>query len=396
MNEKQISQLLFKQLEGIITGEEKLQLENWVAANPANRELFNELNNEDSLSAAISEYHPGSWIEAKERIWSKIKDQATMSKQAPVIPLQRRSFFKVSVAASIILALGIGSYFIFFNKGKQNEIVKTTTDPVPNDVIAPTATKAMITLANGKKILLDSLTSGTLATQGNVNVVKTTDGQIVYNGSATAILYNTLFNPRGSKVQPLTLSDGTKVWLNSESSIRFPTAFAGNERNVEITGEAYFEVTKDVTKKFIVSGNGVTTEVLGTHFNVNTYTDESSIKVTLLEGSVKVTKGASSGLLKPGQQAQVSSGIKVITSVNVDAVMAWKNGYFNFVNADIKEILRQAARWYNLEVVYDGNVTDDRYKGKIDRDSKLSELLKILELNKVKFKIEGNRLVVMK
>ncbi len=321
-------------------------------------------------------------------------------------PVRRERTFplrRIAVAASIILAIGIGSYFIFFNKGKQNEIVKTTTNPVPNDVTAPTATKAMITLADGRKVSLDSLASGTLATQGNVNVVKTVDGQIFYNGSSAVVEYNVIFNPRGSKVQPLTLSDGTKVWLNSESSLRFPTAFIGNERNVEITGEAYFEVAPSISplgggkkKPFIVSGNGVTTEVLGTHFNVNTYADESSIKVTLLEGSVKVTKGNAFGLLKPGQQAQVATEIKVVSGVNVDEVMAWKNGRFAYNNSDLETIMRQMARWYNVEVVYKEKITD-RYTVTTTRDVPVSELFKYIEMSGgVHFKIEDRKITVMK
>jgi len=311
-------------------------------------------------------------------------------------PKVRRIFSwrRVAVAASIMLALGIGSYFIFFNKGKQNEIVKTN-NTVPHDVTAPKGTKAMITLANGQKVLLDSLTSGTLAIQGSVNVVKTADGQIVYNGSATEVEYNTMFNPRGSRVVPLTLSDGTKVWLNSESSLRFPTAFAGNERGVEITGEAYFEVAKDATKKFIISGNGVTTEVLGTHFNVNTYTDESSIKVTLLEGSVKVTKGALTGLLKPGQQAQIGSEVKIVTSVDVDEVMAWKNGRFQFNKASLQEVMRQIARWYDVEISYEGKIAPQQFGGKMQRDLNLSEVLDGLAKSQVHFRIEGRKVVVM-
>ncbi len=390
MNEKKISQLLFKQLEGIITEEEKLQLDNWIAANPANRELFYELTNEDLLSAAITEGHPDNRHQAKERIWTKIKLQSF--KPSPVVPLHRRSFFKVAVAASIFLVLGLGSYFIYLNKGSEKPpIVKA---PETHDVKAPQSTRAMITLANGQRVLLDSLTSGTLAKQGNVNVLKTTDGQIVYNGSANTIEYNTLFNPRGSKVQPLTLNDGTKIWLNSESSIRFPTAFTGNERNVEITGEAYFEVTKDAAKKFIVAGNGVTTEVLGTHFNVNTYADESAMKVTLLEGSVKVVKGTAINILKPGQQAQIGNDIKIISAVDIDEVMAWKNGRFQFNKASLQEVMRQIARWYDVEIVYEGKIAPQQFGGKMQRDLKLSEVLDGLAKSQVHFRIEGKKVVV--
>jgi len=303
---------------------------------------------------------------------------------------------RVAVAASIIVMLGLGTYFLFFQKSKLQKDIASTRDSLPDDIAAPKNNKAMITLADGRKVALDSLVNGTLVVQGHVKVVKTADGQIVYNGSADAIEYNTLFNPRGSKVQPLTLSDGTRVWLNSESSIRFPTAFAGAERNVEITGEAYLEVTKDATKKFIVAASGVTTEVLGTHFNVNTYSDEGRIKITLLEGSVKVTKGASVSFLQPGQQAQVRTDVKVLSQVNIPEVMAWKNGVFIMNKADIGTIMRQVARWYDAEIVYENGIPEGTITGEVPRILHLSEVLKVYEHSGVHFKIEGKKIVVMK
>lgn len=313
----------------------------------------------------------------------------------PARVLFMKSWKRIAVAASIILVLGVGSYFAFFNKpASQNQVVKTP-DAKPDDVRAPMGTKAMITLANGQQVSLDSIKSGTLATEGEVNVIKTAEDQIVYNGSSTEVAYNTLFNPRGSKVVSLTLNDGTKVWLNSESSLRYPTSFTGNERTVEITGEAYFEVVKDATKKFIVTGNGVITEVLGTHFNVNTYRDENNIKVTLLEGSVKVTKGTSTGLLKPGQQAQVNSEVKVVSGVNVETATAWRNGLFSFDRADIQTVMRQIGRWYDIEVVYKGRVTDDVFGGDIQRGLPLSKVLDFLQKSQVHFVLEGRKLIVL-
>ena len=313
-----------------------------------------------------------------------------------VIPVQkskvlRINWRRVAVAASVILMLGISSYFILFNRNKQNEIVKTE---LPANVEAPKGTKAMITLADGRTVALDSLTNGTLAVQGNVNVIKTADGQIVYNGSASAVEYNTLFNPRGSQVQSLTLSDGTKVWLNSESSIKYPTAFAGNERRVEITGEAYFEVVHDATKAFYVIKDDVTVQVLGTHFNVNAYSDENSIKVTLLEGAVKVSKDAAIGLLKPGQQAQVRSDIKIVNAVDLNAVMAWKNGYFIFNNTDVKVLMQQIARWYDVEVEYESRVPTLRFGGEVPRNTNLSEVMEILKTSGVRFTIEGRKVTI--
>jgi ferric-dicitrate binding protein FerR (iron transport regulator) len=225
-------------------------------------------------------------------------------------------------------------------------------------------------------------------------VVKTGGGQIIYNGTATEAIYNTLVNPRGSKVVSLTLSDGTKAWLNSESSLRYPIAFVGSERNVEITGEAYFEVAKDPTRKFVVAGNGVKTEVLGTHFNVNTYTDENAVKITLLEGAVKISKAGSAEMLKPGQQAQVTAIIKVVDGIDTDAVMAWKNGFFHFGNTSIQELMKQLARWYDIDIVYKGEIPQRAFGGEISREANLSQVLKILNESKVRCRLEGTRLII--
>lgn len=335
----------------------------------------------------------------RQRILEKIdialnRDIALVSPETA--KLQRMIYWKrVAVAASVILVIGMGSYFLFFNHLQQDQIAKTN---IPQDVKAPTTNRAMITLSNGKKIILDSAGNGTLAKQGNVSVIKTDDGKIAYQSTDhsphSIVEYNTLFNPRGSKVVNLTLSDGTRVWLNSESSLKYPVAFNGNERKVEITGEAYFEVAHDARKKFIVDANGVNTEVLGTHFNVNAYNDEASTKVTLMEGSVKVSKGSSINFLKPGQQADVSSEVKVINGVDVDEVMAWKEGYFHFENSDLKTILGQFARWYDIEIVYEGSVTNRKFFGIVKRSNTLTKVLEMLRDNNIDFKIEGKRLIV--
>jgi len=315
-------------------------------------------------------------------------------RQKPVI---RLSWKRWAVAASIIFMVGVAGYFLLFNKtGKEDEIVKTT-EPV-KDVEAPKGTMAMITLANGRKVLLDSLTSGTLATQGNVNVRKTADGQIIYDGSSAEAVFNTLFNPRGSKVVVLTLSDGTKVWLNNESSIRYPVAFAGNERKVEITGEAYFEVAKNAKMPFRVKINNSTeVEVLGTHFNINAYADEASINTTLLEGSVRVTTNKKVQFLSPGQQARVNANaIRLITDADVAQAVAWKDGSFSFTDADLPTVMRQLARWYDLEVKYEGPVSGKEFNGEIGKTLTLNQVLHVLAKTHVNYRIEsGNKITII-
>ena len=212
-------------------------------------------------------------------------------------------------------------------------------------------------------------------------------------------VYNTITTANGNQYQ-LILSDGSRVWLNAASSIRFPTSFSGYERKVEITGEAYFEVAKNAAKPFKVdfknkAGEKDEIEVLGTHFNVNTYTDEPEMKTTLLEGSVKITAANKMQMLAPGQQARLTiNGIELKKNVDLDQVMAWKNGYFLFDNTDIYTLMRQISRWYNIEVIYEPNVKNDVFFGEIERKAELNEVLKILEVGDLHFKLNGHKLTV--
>ncbi|HET6996597.1 MAG TPA: FecR domain-containing protein, partial [Chitinophagaceae bacterium] len=243
------------------------------------------------------------------------------------------------------------------------------------------------------------------ATENNVNLIKKADCEIVYDDSRltahdSPLTYNTLTNPRGSKVIDMTLSDGSKVWLNAGSSVKYPVTFIGKDRKVEITGEAYFEVTHDPGRPFVVSKGLISVTVLGTHFNVNAYDDEADIKVTLLEGSVKVSELTThhSQLIKPGEQgiAMNNGELTVKNDVDMEQVMAWKNGRFQFNEADLQTVLRQVARWYDVEIVYEGDVPTRQFGGKMQKELNLSEILKILEKNNVHFRIDGKKLIVLK
>jgi ferric-dicitrate binding protein FerR (iron transport regulator) len=245
--------------------------------------------------------------------------------------------------------------------------------------------------------------NGTLATQGNIKVVKLDNGQIAYqtaSGDAStplSVTYNTLNNPRGSKVIDMQLSDGSHVWLNAGSSLTYPVAFVGNERKVQITGEAYFEVAHDASKPFVVSKGVTSVEVLGTHFNVNAYDDEDALRITLLEGSVKVASKGNLKVIKPGEQAVVANGINVNKDVNVEQVMAWKNGMFKFNNTNMKQIMREIARWYDVDVEYQGDFSDLNFGGFVSRQANISELLKRFSATEqVHFKVEGRKIIVMK
>lgn len=309
-----------------------------------------------------------------------------------VVPMHRR-LVKMTAAASILLLVGLGSYLIFFNRNKQEEIAKTIE--TAKDVKAPESNRAMITLADGRKVYLDSAMNGELAFQGNVKLVKLANGQIAYQTAsgeiAKELQFNTLNNPRGSKVIDMQLSDGSHVWLNAGSSVTFPIAFVGNERKVSVTGEAYFEISHDKTKPFIVSANNkADVTVLGTHFNVNAYDDEATLKVTLLEGSISVNNT----IIKPGQQAQVSSDIKVVNKVDLAEVMAWKNGNFKFTRTDLKVIMREIGRWYDVEVSYEGNIPVQLYNIGVPRTANVSEVLRGLEFTGAHFSIEGKKIIV--
>ena len=343
----------------------------------------------------------------EEELEMLMKEEVLEETPVKKMPLYRKNWFRLSAAASVIFLLGLTAYFISENKYNPANKVAVNTMLV-NDVAAPGKSKASITLANGQTVLLDSLHNGVLATQGNVAITKTTDGQIIYEGNGTETAYNTLSNPRGSTVINLTLSDGTKVWLNSESSLKYPVAFSGAERKVSVSGEAYFEVAPSISpagggkRRFIVdvAGKGEV-EVLGTHFNINAYADEPTINTTLLEGSVQFSTAISGNnqvvRLTSGQQAQLNEEgkIAVNNSADIDEVMAWKNGEFQFKNADLKAIMRQVMRWYDVEVIYSEGVPERFFTADISRDKSLMGMLKILELSKIHFKLDGNKLIVM-
>jgi ferric-dicitrate binding protein FerR (iron transport regulator) len=255
-----------------------------------------------------------------------------------------------------------------------------------------------LTLSDGSQVALNNAHNGTLASQGNVMINKNKDGQIVYanSGEDSALQndgYNTATTPRGGQFQ-LILSDGTKVWLNAASSIKYPVVFKGNERKVELTGEAYFEVAHNKKKPFKVISNGQTVEVLGTHFNINAYNNENAVRTTLLEGSVRVSTGDKNKVIKPGEQAQLKNGDFQIAAVDVNEVIAWKNGLFQFKDANIIDIMKQLSRWYDVDIKYEGSIPDRKFSGSISRNVNASQLLDILSFEKIHFRIEGKTIIV--
>lgn len=300
------------------------------------------------------------------------------------------------VAASVILLFSLGTYFLITDKKSPAPVITVTQAD-----IAPGKNGAILTLADGSQIVLDSLGNGVIATQ-NGTQVRIKDGELAYDptGTTTAeITYNTMSTPKGRQFQ-VTLPDGTKVWLNAASSITYPTAFTGKERTIKVLGEAYLEVARNEKMPFrvnIADKAGIT--VLGTHFNVNAYANEPGIAATLLEGSIRISRGPNNALLKPGQQAQIANSskpdIKVMDDADVDKVMAWKNGLFNFEGMQLQEVMQQLERWYDITVEYENRVPSIRFGGELSRNVPLSDVLRGLKDMNIKFRMApGRRLII--
>ena len=375
-------------VSGEITPEGKAMLLSMLD-NPQYSEELNTILRENYDSVEI----PSINSEETEKFIKELREKMNASsktKESSVLELF--NWRKIAVAASILVAIGIGT-FVLFQKSDQSPLVVTSNGSSDKE---PGKTGAILTLSNGSKIILDSVGNGLLANQNNTVVSKKNGGVVYTAGSGAQIVYNTMTTPRARQYN-LELSDGTKVWLNASSSITFPTSFAANERKVILTGEAYFEVAKDKKRPFRVSVNDMQVNVLGTHFNVNAYSDEDVVNTTLLEGSVLLTEKNKKVLLRPGQQAQTekSGSIIVKDKVNLEAVMGWKNGVFYFENANLQAVLRQVSRWYDVDVVFEKGVPTRTFEGEIQRNLQLSQVLKILEKNKVHFKIDGKILRVM-
>jgi transmembrane sensor len=305
------------------------------------------------------------------------------------------SWFNYAAAAAVLIVIST-SVLIFRNYQENGSYALFAS----ND-INPGGHRAILTLSNGKKIVLDAAKAGEIVSQSGITVTKTKDGQIVYkvvdNGEAQSFSEtNTITTPNGGNYQ-ISLPDGTMVILNAASSLTFPTSFRGMERSVSLVGEAYFEVTKNAEMPFKVKSGRQVVEVLGTHFDINAYDNEPVIKTTLLEGSVKVNYNNASTLIKPGQQAIIAfNDAKNIDvhDADLEKEMAWKNGAFSFENDDLHSVMRQIARWYDAEVVYEGDFPDDKFFGGIPKSSKLSGVAKILELNNIHLKISGRTIRV--
>jgi transmembrane sensor len=387
------SDLFRKYLDNRITPEELSDL----------YRLVNEHYDPEALEQALggSFHAPPSGLAGEvdpEEVFAVLR--ARIEERRRTIPLYRRRW--VAVAAGLLLLLAAGTtIWEATRKSKAPPAATQAFIPVKNDV-SPGHAGAILTLAGGQKIVLDSAHNGSLAVQGTTTITLQKNGQLDYSASGGhpgELLYNTLTTPR-ARTTSVVLADGTQVWLNAASFIRFPAAFAGKERRVEISGEVYFEIKKDASRPFVVtrSGTDESIEVLGTHFNVNAYDDEDAMRTTLLEGSVKVIRGKNSNLLMPGQQAVLgnnSHDIQVIDDARLDEVMAWRNGRFIFSHMDLKTIMRQLTRWYDVDVTYEGKVPEISIGGIMHSDVYLSTVMEFLGENGVHYKMEGKKITIL-
>jgi transmembrane sensor len=426
MQTNNFQELLDKYLTGRLTEQERNKF----------HELLNDPEHTKQLAAIIDvELHEHAFdCEPDNNMLAAIQENLQASihtekaRGAKIIRFTRR----LAVASVFVVCLsGVAWWWLTARQPSKNEVAQEKTIN-KNSTITPGGNKAILRLGDGREIILDSAGQGTLVQQGQAKVIKSGDGQLSYQSAdnvSAETVYNTVATPRGGQYQ-LILADGSKVWLNASSSLRYPTCFTGNERRVELTGEGYFEITsrlqdgKKIPFKVIIPAQpgapGATeVEVLGTHFNINAYNDEAAVRTTLLEGSVRVRSaiGKQSAIgnrqsainnqfeavLIPGEQAVLASHsrftihdsrLTINHSPNLEEVMAWKNGLFQFKAADLETVLRQAERWYDVQFIYNGNIPE-RFSGQISRSANAEQLLKILELTgKVKFEINGKTITV--
>ncbi|SHN39602.1 FecR family protein [Chitinophaga sp. CF418] len=392
MDHNVFTSLLEKYIDGSISTAEKAQFARLMEL-PENREILEHALQDAMLTDKYLFPVPAAQT---DRFIEQFTTQLHEPPPAPVKPIY--VYRRWAAAAAILLLLGTGAYFWYRHTPASRPITSVTPARPLHDA-TPGVTGAVLTLDDGSQVVLDSTGNGVIANQNGTKVLLR-KGQLDYeSGSPSAgISYNTMTTPRGRQFK-LVLPDGTKVWLNAASSLKYPTAFTGNERKVEITGEAYLEVAQNADKPFILSAaNNVTVKVLGTSFNVNAYADENAVHTMLVSGSVQVAaiNGDAPVTLQPGKQAiiQKRSGKLSIQPADEEQVLAWKNGYFYFDRADIQTIMRQISRWYDVEVEYK-EIPDKKFSGTIPRNVNASQVFKILELTgNVHFNIEGNKVTV--
>lgn len=385
---RRIADLIFIAQSRQLTNEEFAEITEWLDNSENYKKIYKELSNDASLKRNIDLYQD---MTDMQHSWDKV------AKKSKVLNVSSFPFLFVGAASLLIVAASI-FFFYLINSGAFKH-----TPAYNHNVLAdirPGGNKAILTLSDGRVLALDSLSSGLLAQQGSVHVLKSAQGQVDYRAGGSPsgeVTYNTMTTPRGGTFK-LTLSDGTKVWLNAGSSLRYPVSFNGlKERRVELSGEAYLEVAANKSSLFYVEAGKATVKVLGTHFDVMAYSDEKEIQTTLLEGGVAVSQDAFVKVLRPGQQARITQdGALSVFDVDADDYVAWKDGLIDLHHSDLAAVMRQISRWYDVEVVYEGSAMPSRaLGGVVPRTLNLSEVLKVLKLMGINYRLEGRKLTVI-
>jgi transmembrane sensor len=364
--------------------------------------FVNNTASEDELELMFTFLEDGEFTQVLSSYMDEdLKGKLLQARETKIIPIKKSSYKWLAIAASLLLICSI-SIYLFYPKQANKQVAKIENQ---KSVIQPGGNQALLTLSNGKQIVLANQKEGLLTDQAGIQVYKSKDGMLVYKmakgiGLKAQTEFNTISTPKGGQYQVI-LEDGSKIWLNAASSIKLPTSFGDHSREIEITGEVYCEVAKDKKRPFRVITNKQVVEVLGTHFVVNAYPEEKFIKTTLVEGSVKVENTGSKAfkIIKSGDQAQIqNNGNQNINVLQVDTQYetAWKDGFFMFQHKPLENIMQEIARWYNVEVVYNGAIPEATFGGKISKFEDVQKILDILsDASEVKFKTEGRRIIVM-
>lgn len=384
-NRAGLGKLAGKYIQGKATEAEKQLLQEWY-------------NAFDDVTVNVPADSEAEEMLTEARMLFRLQQTIEAEKYKPA-PRRIPAWLKYSAAA--LLLGGVGLSIFWLTRPQPQPLTAAGKTPLHKPTIVPGGNKAVLTLDDGSTVILDSIANGTVTMQGHTRIVKNKNGQLTYDLSAAPntgqVSYNTITTPRGGQYQVI-LPDGSKVWLNAASSLRFPTAFTAKSREVSLKGEAYFDITRNAAQPFQVQVNDMKVNVLGTQFNIMAYEEESQAKTTLVQGSVDISTagGTQPKLLKPGQQARLSKGgnLHVVNDADVDEALAWINGRFYFNDTDLGTLMRQIARWYNIEVVYEGAVPPEKFSGEIPRNSNVEEVLKILKLSNIHFTVNGNVLTI--
>lgn len=366
MQKDQFILLLAKYREGRATAEEARFVEAWYQSFELEEDVLGMLTDAE-----------------RARLKEKIRLELMEKIRPGVVKRMLPRWMKIAAAAVVLFAV-VTTYLLVSKQAEAPAAIAA------NSVKAPATNRATITLADGKTVYLDSAVNGQIAMQSGVELTKLGDGKIAYSGSTKELQYNTLTNPKGSRAINMVLPDGSQIWLDAGSSVTYPIAFVGNERRIMMNGELYYEVAHDVRKPFIVQKGEMTVQVYGTHFNVKAYDNEPDMKVTLLEGSVSVAQKEKRRMLKPGQQAVIAEAhIALIEEADTEEAVAWKNGKTSFHSADLQTVLREVERWYDINIEIKGAVPEKSFYADVSRNAPLSDVLKVLDDNNVKYLFDG-------